>query len=298
MKTLAPVLHRESYTRAIEAELIAFVEDTLLKPLRDVRLNSVEHDALLAAIAAGRVWHDGLRWRGTFNLSISKRIRDLGGFEKPYHALPPEVQDALRDSAAKFSAYKAALLGLLATIEGNVRTLPAPFDPTPVKAVVTDAAAQFEKSVEGVPVNPVPVGAVEEVAEEAVAGLTGYQTQLVLDGVAQLRKELAKAATPADLEDRVAIVSTSLKRRAALGADQSASETVADVRETLSESVGIEEYEWVTMGDSKVRHDHKMLDGRIFRFDNPPVVDTATGRRGNPGEDHNCRCFARPVIRT
>ena len=238
MKILAPVLQRESYTRALEAELVGYVEDVLLKPLRDVRLNAVESDALLAAIAAGRVWHDGQRWRGQFNIEISKRIRAAGGFEAPYGSLPEELREALREASAKFSSYKAALLGTLSAIEGNVQTLPEAFDPAPVKAIVADAATQFEESVKGVSDAPVPVGGTEQAAEEAIQSLTGYRTGLVLTGIGLLRDELAKARSPADLEDRVGLVSSGLKRRAALGADQAASKLVATVAAVLSLQAG------------------------------------------------------------
>ncbi len=53
-------------------------------------------------------------------------------------------------------------------------------------------------------------------------------------------------------------------------------------------SIGIEEYEWQTAGDERVRPTHAAHDGKTFRWDNPPD-DT-----GNPGEDINCRCVALP----
>jgi hypothetical protein len=42
------------------------------------------------------------------------------------------------------------------------------------------------------------------------------------------------------------------------------------------------------MEDSRVRPDHVHLNGRVFSFDDPPVADTRTGFRGNPGEAANC----------
>lgn len=60
--------------------------------------------------------------------------------------------------------------------------------------------------------------------------------------------------------------------------------------------VGITKYIWRTSHDERVREAHKVLDGRTFSYDNPPVVDSKTGRRANPGEDYQCRCTADPVI--
>jgi uncharacterized protein with gpF-like domain len=38
------------------------------------------------------------------------------------------------------------------------------------------------------------------------------------------------------------------------------------------------------------------MNGKIFSFDNPPVVDKKTGRKANHSEDYNCRCVAIPAL--
>lgn len=66
-----------------------------------------------------------------------------------------------------------------------------------------------------------------------------------------------------------------------------------DITRTVHQSVGILEYEWSTSKDERVRETHADLDGRRFRYDDPPDVD---GRKVNPGEDYQCRCVAFPVL--
>ncbi len=46
---------------------------------------------------------------------------------------------------------------------------------------------------------------------------------------------------------------------------------------------------------SRTRPDHLRLNGKEFRWEQPPVVDTRTGERGHPGMDTHCRCYAEPV---
>ena len=41
---------------------------------------------------------------------------------------------------------------------------------------------------------------------------------------------------------------------------------------------------------------HEGLNGHIFRFDDPPIIDIRTGQRGLPGQTYNCRCSFSPVI--
>lgn len=59
---------------------------------------------------------------------------------------------------------------------------------------------------------------------------------------------------------------------------------------------GFTHYRWKAAHDERVRASHKHLDGRIFSYANPPIVDPATGRRANPGEDFNCRCNDIPIV--
>jgi SPP1 gp7 family putative phage head morphogenesis protein len=76
----------------------------------------------------------------------------------------------------------------------------------------------------------------------------------------------------------------------------------ADIVQSKHESLGIVEYNWRTSKDGTVRHDHAMLEGKRFRYDAPPVVNTsrvaqgAPERRRNPGKDYECRCHADPVL--
>lgn len=62
------------------------------------------------------------------------------------------------------------------------------------------------------------------------------------------------------------------------------------------EDAGVTEYIWSTSGDQRVREGHRKLNGKRFRWDDPPVVDDKTGRRCHPGEDYQCRCVALAVF--
>lgn len=62
------------------------------------------------------------------------------------------------------------------------------------------------------------------------------------------------------------------------------------------EDAGITEYVWYTAGDSRVRDSHAALHNKRFKWTNPPIVDSKTGRRCNPGEDFQCRCVALAVF--
>ena len=70
----------------------------------------------------------------------------------------------------------------------------------------------------------------------------------------------------------------------------------AELTKRQQTDAGVESYKWSTSRDSRVREGHRRLNGKIFRWDDPPVVDEKTGRRCHPGEDYQCRCVAIPVF--
>lgn len=71
----------------------------------------------------------------------------------------------------------------------------------------------------------------------------------------------------------------------------------AQITQERYKKAGIEEYIWTVTGGknpgARVRKSHKELNGKRFKFSNPPTIN---GRKVNPGEDYQCRCTAFPVI--
>lgn len=86
------------------------------------------------------------------------------------------------------------------------------------------------------------------------------------------------------------------KRSARLLARDQLSKLNGEITKSQQEDAGVEEYIWSDSGDGRVRDRHKQLNGKKFRWDDPPVIDTRTGRRGHPGDDYECRCVALPVF--
>lgn len=84
--------------------------------------------------------------------------------------------------------------------------------------------------------------------------------------------------------------------RAILIARTETARTAAELTQARAEHIGSETYKWHTAEDSDVRHDHKILNGKIFRWDTPPISDIRTGIRANPGCIWACRCWAEPQI--
>lgn len=64
-----------------------------------------------------------------------------------------------------------------------------------------------------------------------------------------------------------------------------------------AKSVGMKRFEWVhSGGGADPRKLHLRYDGKVFDYDNPPVIDERTGERGFPGQLVNCKCTMVPVL--
>lgn len=74
------------------------------------------------------------------------------------------------------------------------------------------------------------------------------------------------------------------------------SRTAGALTEARAKHIGSEGYIWHTVGDSDVRDDHKELNGKFIRWDDPPIADKKTGARAHAGCIYNCRCWAEPVL--
>lgn len=61
------------------------------------------------------------------------------------------------------------------------------------------------------------------------------------------------------------------------------------INQLRQEDLEIERYIWRSQDDAKVRNSHAAYDDRVFRWNDPP-------EGGHPGEAHNCRCYAEPVV--
>jgi len=86
------------------------------------------------------------------------------------------------------------------------------------------------------------------------------------------------------------------KSRAALLARDQTLKFYGELTELRQRNVGIEEYDWDTSGDARVREEHAILQDTVQRWDSPPIVHAKSGRRAHPGGDYQCRCQAIPRI--
>lgn len=101
-----------------------------------------------------------------------------------------------------------------------------------------------------------------------------------------------------DLENMIMKEENISKKKAKFLARQETRLLVAEYRKNRLKEYGVNRYRWSTVLDGRERPLHRQLNGQIFSWDNPPIIDERTGERGNPQEAYNCRCHAIPIIDT
>lgn len=315
-----PIVHRDEYTGRVEKELLAWFEEVFFTPIRDIlapitRDNATkpwekkEHGAIWDALLAGTIWYASGVFSGKFSSAISRELRALGarkiaaGFALTQSEIPITLRGAVIESAMAAERIHRAILTTLNVMEEHVAEAPTGlmFANT-VDGIVADLQEQLVQSVstvEGLPTpGPTPADLKnelrEDLTEEANLEVKGFTTEQIQQLRDEVQHNLSNGARAERLADIVEARFGVSKRRARGIAENATSKTVSKFRERRYRDLGSLDYSWETSRDEKVRKDHVDLQGTKHAWTSPPITNRATGARNHPGEDHNCRCLARP----
>lgn len=138
---------------------------------------------------------------------------------------------------------------------------------------------------------------------ENVQLITSIQSQY-LDRVETLvltnmRAGLRPSAIQQQLQDQFGVT----KNRARMIARDQTSKATNGLARKRMQSSGIEFFQWITSKDERVRSRHRRIADKltmyglgVYRWDDLPLSDK--GEPIAPGDDYQCRCIARPVLRS
>lgn len=133
---------------------------------------------------------------------------------------------------------------------------------------------------------------------EALDRQTALITSLPREAAERVRKVTLEAITTGRRAEDIAkdILATGevTKARANTIARTEVSRTATELMKARALSIGSTHFIWRTAGDSDVRPSHKALNGKSFRWDDPPECDP--GHHALPGAIWNCRCVPEPII--
>lgn len=326
-ETKLPVIRdtKEDY-EAIEKRLKKLFRDELYLPLlkelgiKKAQLKNTRED-LLAAIATGKIRYERGKFKGEFSSELSKELKAIGakwkkdGFAIPLSQLPIDLKNALFISESRFQTVISRIQKrisqiLPATITDrlNVSDL--------FNKLVWKTNKSFEKSIRGVAVAPkLTEGQAAKIAEEYTNNM-----KLSISGFAE--KEIRELRKMVEREvfrgNRYEAIAKKIEQRYDVGKDkakflarQETNLLMSKFKESRYTAASVNEYRWgcVKMPHDKtpkqhtlgnVRYSHGLLEGKMFRWDTPPITSNPGEpiKRNNPGTDFNCRCFAIPIVRS
>ena len=323
---------RPMYYEPVEAQLASIFYDILFRPLVSVieettsqnminayGMLNAEENPLQKALRIGKVQYEAGIFSGEFNAAISRVLKGVGAkFDRLSRVFRLEPSKVPAWAKAQAAAYQATAKGAHDTMNRKLsdiqRDLDSIIERTDVDAEPTMRAVQKDfRSVAGA------IALRPELSEDAVGRLSKEYNQnmklwidkFTKEMITDLRRVVDKNAQQgyrfdkliSGIQGRYGVA----QNKAKFLARQETALFMSKYRKERFSEAGITHYRWSTSHDERVRpapgthgisrfNNHRALDGRIFPYDHPPVVDTFTGRRANPGEDFNCRCVDIPVV--
>jgi SPP1 gp7 family putative phage head morphogenesis protein len=144
-------------------------------------------------------------------------------------------------------------------------------------------------------------------AQQNASLIKSIPQNLLTDVEGIVTRGLTGGATIRDMERDIKSRLNVSKNKARLIASDQIGKLNGQMTKLRQERVGVIEYIWNTSGDERVRHSHRVLDGKICRWDDDTVYrnpgetewlprSSLKGAEAEPGEEIRCRCWAEPVM--
>jgi SPP1 gp7 family putative phage head morphogenesis protein len=278
---------------------------------KEILSNSTSSDALLDAIASGKITFYRGKFRGKLNAGLSRELLRLGAswdekqgcFSIPLNKLSRPFREAIAASHETIKRTQERINKVIDKISpaeiADKLQIQKIFDTTLWKV-----DNQFKHTIKALSVTP----QISPKTRQAISKEYTLNMKLDIKGwleeeVVQLRRRMEKSTWQGNRYE--SMVST-IKRRygvadskAKILARQETNLLVTKLKECRYLEAGVPDYRWRCVKASPnhpVRPYHLKNDGKIFSWKNPPVVN-ARGERKHPGCDYNCRCIAIPVVR-
>lgn len=316
-KTLGPVVHYDAYTDAIQREVIGYFQDVLIDPIEE-RLNerreNASSDGLKAALASGAVWYADGAFRGTFNAELSAALSGMGAkwnkrssaFYVAITSIPLAVRQSIYEAKHKTAEKVAAIAALILLMRSNVAESDTGINTLTAQKLILDSAdAEFNKALKEFDESKNPLGIpskMKTVADEINEALREDAKRIMDEELAKLADELKTlASTDAPIDALKKTIERAKKRiafRARGMSEHAAALLLSQYRREQAMRLGLRSYIWKTKCDNRVRPDHRLLEGKEFTWDSPPITNQTTGERNAPGEDYFCRCVPINLIPT
>ena len=180
---------------------------------------------------------------------------------------------------------------------------------TMIGATVADSEKATNRSLKdvGKSLTIAPTDELKQMVDASSQEAAGLIKRVPVDYLPQVQGDVMRSITTgnglADLIPALQERDVKVKNWAVNVAKDQTNKVFNNVNKVRAQSSGAKEFEWIHSGGSnkprKLHIDRAPggLNGGIFRFDDPPIIDENTGERGMPGQLPFCGCTFRPIFR-
>lgn len=315
IKVIKDFKHLESYTKIIKDKLLSELWEMVYKPMfKILDLKAANEDNIIIdALKRGDIYYEngGFKSRDKFSNKLSQELIKIGArFDKWEHSykiaiedIPKEIWESIKLSIQKAQKKLAHINQFLQYLEMNIDSIVDTmlFDKE-VVTVLDDVGNKIQKNIKHL--NTIEFEFTKEQKEEIARNYTNnmqlYIKDFVSKKIPEIRRKVQKAVLEGyreiDVQKMLQNEYGIAERKAKFLAQNETSIMLAQIKKVHYSSMGFDSFMWHTILDARERPLHRMLNGKIFRFDNPPVIDERTGQKGLPGETYNCRCDLTPIM--
>ena len=301
MKYLKPFALKNSYWEQIEKEIAAIFDKLIFFFFfRDLKITPEirnRKSPLIDALHSGAVYFQDGAFYGTFNSGISRELKAMGATYSRYYKrwtinppLPADISIAIADAASYGKQAQDKFIRTLDAI--NPDAIPTGALRDEYGRTIDMMNTDMDSIVKSISVPPqLTTAAKRLIAEEWSENLELYIKGWIKEDILKLRQTVQERTFSGLRAEGLAKILQKdreiSKAKAKFLARQETSLLMSKFREQRFADAGVTKYRWSTSHDSRVRESHRRLNGKIFFFSDPPVVDDK-GNRANAGEDFGC----------
>ncbi len=290
--------------------------------LKYLQINNIvknSKDDLLRALQSGKVYFYRGHFYGKYTASISKGLQEVGAvwnkssstWKLLERKLPADLRIAISFSKVKFGEN-------IAKIDDYLRRFPVidfirKIDSAPnFFDVIQKAEKSLKKSLEKITVVPqLTENQVQKIAENWNNNMKLWIKNFTEEEIKNLREKVSSNVYAGNrYENLIQLIQNSYNvtyNKAKFLARQETNLLMSNYNYTRYQDAGVEYFRWQCVNMPKqpspgadykrgeVRYYHGIHDGKVFRFDSPPITDAKGGRK-LPMQDYNCRCIAVPML--
>lgn len=280
-----------------------------LKPGNDVLKNDMNDDIIRLILSGDISFYRGA-FTGKTSSTFTKSMRKIGAIKDDkgrwairQDKLSSEIRMAIMTSDARFKQKAKDINEILDKVLPeeftNMIKIDKAFDST-----LWRVNKRISSQLKNITVNPVLTDEERgKISSGYTKDLERYIQDFAKEEIGKLRKNVEKRSlSGARYEGMISEIKKSYgvsERKAKFLARQETGLMMAQFKKARYQSAGINWYKWKCVAGSEkhpVRPYHEKLNDTIQEFDKPPKTDKY-GNTNNPGEDYNCRCIARPIVR-